>query len=536
MRFLEKGSKNNFSKFQSIFEKEELAFQWIGRLKERFPKAEIYLVGGAVRDIILGHSTKDFDFVIRNVSADELEKFLETLGTVNLVGRLFGVFKFKPKDWDPHNPLDIALPRKEHVFGTGGYRDLKAYTDPKMPIKDDLSRRDFTINAMALKVEIKNFKFEITKIVDPFGGIKDLRSKIIRTVGRPEARFREDYSRMLRALRFACQLDFLIEKKTWLAIKQNIRHLNDIQREVKMVGEVTFAEPEVIENRIVPYEVIAKEFLKSFYFDSLKAFDLYDQSGAFEVLIPEVLKMKNCPQPKNWHSEGDVWTHTRLALEKLFSPEFQGEFGQERPSIELIMAVLFHDLGKPYTIQTPEKDGTDRIRFNEHDIIGAKLTKQIAERLKFSSPEEFAVDPDRLAWLVQHHMLLVQGNISEMRPTTIEKYFFNPNLPGENLLKLAFVDISATITEKGKPDFKSYQEMKKRILELKLLSQNKKELPKPLLNGNEIMKEFNLQPGPKIGELLVGLREEQLLGRIKTKDEAIEFLKKYLTKNKVDLR
>lgn len=527
MRLFKK--KPNFFEFQEIFQKEPSAFYWLSRLKREFPKSEVYLVGGAVRDIILGRLTKDFDFVIRQVKADQLEKFLSSLGKVNLVGRSFGVFKFVPEKWDQKTPLDVALPRKEHAFGTGGYRDFDIYTDPKMSIKDDLSRRDFTINAIALKVENSESRIRDLKLVliDPFHGLKDLKRKIIRAVGKPETRFQEDYSRMLRALRFACQLGFSIEKKAWLAIKKNIGHLNDIQREVKMVGEVVFTGLEMIENRVVPHEVIAKEFLKSFYLDPIKAFDLYERSGAFEVLMPEVLKMKNCPQPRNWHSEGDVWIHTRLALEKLSSSTFQKEFGQEKPSIELIMAVLFHDLGKPYTIKTPEKDGVDRIRFNEHDIIGARLAKEIAERLKFSSPEEFSVNPEKLAWLVQHHMLLVQGDISEMRPATIEKYFFNSNLPGENLLKLSFVDILATIPEKGKPNFKSYQEIKTRILELRSLSENKKELPKPLLNGDEIIKEFNLKPGPKIGELLTKLREEQLSGKVRTKDEAIEFLKKH---------
>ncbi len=520
---------NNFlNKFQEIFKKESQAFNWLFKLTKQFPRAEVYLVGGAVRDVVLGRPTKDFDFVVRNIWADKLEVFLSSLGSVDLVGRSFGVFKFVPYGWDVHNPIDVALPRREHTFGTGGYRDVEVYTNPKMSVRDDLSRRDFTINAMA--IQISNLKSQISGFIDPFEGLKDLKKKIIRAVGEPEDRFKEDYSRMLRAIRLACQLDFEIEKKTWQAISKNVIHLNDIQREVKTVGERLYTEPEVIENRVVPYEVIAKEFLKSFYYQPLKAFDLYDKSNAFEVLMPEALKMKKCPQPKNWHSEGDVWTHTRLALKKLLVPEFQKKFGPEKPSIELIMAVLFHDLGKPYTIRTPESDMTDRIRFNEHDIVGAKLAKQIAERLKFSSPVELNINSERLAWLVKHHMLLVQGNIKEMRPTTIEKYFFNPNVPGENLLKLAFVDISATIPENGKPDFTSFNQMVERIKEFKNLSVTRKELPRPLLNGDELMEMFNLAPGPRVGRFLEALRDMQLSGEVKTKEEAIKFVRKYLTK------
>jgi len=524
---IEKKLESSEANFQKLKFLEELCLK---ELREKFKKAEVYLVGGAVRDFLLKREVKDFDFVIRNVEGKDLEEFLSKFGQVNLVGKTFGVLKFTPKNW-LDEPIDFALPRKEHAFGTGGYRDFEVQSEPRLPIEEDLSRRDFTINAIALAIKEKsetkkqNLEFQL---IDPFNGRKDLENKIIRAVGKPEERFKEDYSRMLRAIRFACQLDFSIEEKTWQAIVKNISHLNDVHQEVTMVSETVYAEPEVLESRVVPYEVIAKEFLKSFYYQPVKALDLYEKSGALKELIPELLKLKNCPQPENFHSEGDVWVHTRLALEKLFSLEFKRQFGDEPPSTELIMAVLFHDLGKPETIKTPEKDGTDRIRFDEHDIVGAKIAKQICERLKLSSPENFGVDPEKIAWLVQHHMLLVQGDITEMRPTTIEKYFFNPNVPGENLLKLAFVDISATIPSQGKPDYSSFYQMMKRIEELKQLSASKKELPKSLLNGYEIMKEFNLKPGPKIGELLNILREEQLSGRIKEKEEAIIFLKKIL--------
>lgn len=519
--------KNN-PKIESLeFNFKQLKFLeeiFLNPLRENFKEAEVYLVGGAVRDFVLQRVIKDFDFVVRNIAPQDLEKFLDKFGKVNLVGKFFSVFKFSPEKWDPHNPIDLALPRREHAFGTGGYRDFDVQSDPKLPIKEDLSRRDFTINAMALKLSGEG-KFEL---IDPFEGQKDIKAKLIRAVGKPEERFREDYSRILRAIRFACQTNFAIEKKTWQAIQKNIPHLNDIRREVEMVGEAVYTELEVLENRVVPYEVIAKELLKSFGHHPVKAMDLYDQSGAFEELIPEILKLKNCPQPENFHSEGDVWVHTRLALQKLSSPAFKKQFGHEPPDTELIMAVLLHDIGKFSTIKIPEKDNVDRIRFDEHDSVGAELAKKICEKLKLSSPEDYGVDADRVAWLIQHHMLLVQGDIDKMRPSTIEKYFFNPKLPGRNLLKLAFVDISATVPPSGQPDFTNFEQMWRRVEELKNLSLSKKELPKPILNGHEIMKEFNLKSGSKIGELLATLREEQLSGAIKEKEEAIQFLQKYL--------
>jgi poly(A) polymerase len=491
-------NKNNF-KLNLEFLNKDKNFGFLNKLQKKFPKVEIYLVGGAVRDLFLKKATKDYDFVICKIKASDLEKFLANLGQVEFVGKSFGVFKFTPHGGDKHNPFDIALPRRDFSFNTGGYRDVKVLTNPNLPIEEDLSRRDFTINAIAVELKTGN-------IIDQFNGLKDLKNKVIRSVGKPKDRFKEDYSRMLRAIRFACQLDFQIEKNTWQAIKSKIKSIT----------------------KAVPYEIIAREFLKSFYFNPVKALDLFDQSGFFKVIMPEILKMKNCPQPKNFHSEGDVWVHTRLALEKLFSPQFKKQFNNERPNTELIIATFFHDLGKPPTIQTPEKNHTDRIRFNEHDVVGAEKTKKICERLKFSSPENFGVDPEKIAWLIKNHMLLVHGNALKMRPQTIEKYFFNPNLPGENLLKLSFADISATILEKGHSDFGDFKNMLKRIKELKKLSANKKELPKPILNGNEIMKEFKIKSGPRIGELLGILREKQLEGKIKDKKSAVKFLKKFI--------
>src|SRR3989339_281163 len=201
-------------KWQKGMEK-SLEFGFLSDLLEKFPQAEVYLVGGAVRDIILDRETKDFDFVIGNVKADELEKFLAGLGEVNLVGKSFGVFKFVPTGFhvgdNNFEALDIALPRTEVAGMSGGYKDFEVQSDPSLPIEDDLGRRDFTINALAWDIKNK-------KLIDEFSGVKDLEQSIIRAIGDPEQRFQEDYTRMLRAVRFSCQLGFKIESKTLKAI------------------------------------------------------------------------------------------------------------------------------------------------------------------------------------------------------------------------------------------------------------------------------------------------------------------------------
>ena len=345
------------------------------------------------------------------------------------------------------------------------------------------------------------------KIIDPWNGQKDLKNKIIRAVGDPKTRFKEDYSRLLRGIRFACQLKFKIEAKTWQAIIKESQKIN-IKREDEF---------------IVPRETVAKELLKAFTANPTQALDLFDRAGLIKVLIPELLKMKKCPQPKNFHSEGDVWQHTRLALEIANSKKFEKEFG-EKADAEIIIATLFHDIAKPYTITYPKK-ADERIRFDGHDAKGAQMTKEISERLKLSSYKEknIDVDAERLSWFIKHHILLANGNPKEMRATTIEKYYLRDLKLGRALLALQFSDGSATINPKGEPALKEYKVIKKRIAKL-TRGQKKKKLPDPVLNGNEIMKVLKLKPGKEIGRLILILREAQLSGKVKTKKDALKLL------------
>ncbi|MCG2687056.1 HD domain-containing protein [Candidatus Parcubacteria bacterium] len=486
---------------------------WAEKLKTEFPKAEIYLVGGAVRDAILNRAeNKDFDFVARKVPMKKLQTFLNKLGWVEELGKNFGVLKFKPekliKD-ENSSPLDIALPRKEISTSQGDYKDFKVEFDKNIDIKHDLLRRDFTINAIALDI-FKN------QIIDPFSGIKDIKNKIIKCVGKPEERLKEDYTRILRAVRFACQLNFEIGNKTKIALKKLALRLNDKNKSNEWIS---------------PREVIAKEFLKALSNDYLKAIELYDKLGLFKILMPEILKMKKCPQPKNYHTEGDVWKHTILALKKINSPEFKKfekkldkiftSYDKER--LELILAVLFHDIGKPYTIQTPKKNGTDRIRFNNHDNIGGKLTEKICRRLALSTPPGLGINYDTVAWPVSKHMIMVHGHPNQLRSQTIEKYFFSGRYPGKNLIKLAYLDSLATITTNGPVNTDLISALLKRIKEMKKLVKKKhthQSLPAPLLSGNEIMQILKLKPGKKIGQIKNKIREKQLDGQIKNKKQA----------------
>lgn len=482
----------------------ELAF--LGALNRRFPQAEVYLVGGAVRDAMLGRETKDLDFVVRGVPGDSLERTLSGLGRVNYVGKTFGVYKFVPQGGGPQEAFDVALPRTEHSQSlSGAYREFAVQSDPALRIEDDLGRRDYTVNAMALNV----FTDEL---VDPFGGKGDLCARRLRAVGDPDHRFAEDYSRMLRGLRLACQLGFDWEPGTWASIERMMPQINATRD-----GEF-----------IVPRETVGREMVRAFVADPVKALDLWDASGAIAAVVPELLPMKGCPQPTNYHAEGDVWTHTRLALQRVQSPEFSVEWPEQRPDAEVIFAVLLHDVAKPVTITTPEKDGADRIRFNNHDNVGARMAREICERIKLSQfPRESAwhIDAERLAWLVAHHLLLVHGAIADMKNSTIERYFFDDPRAGEQLLMLMWADGSATVPPSGTPDLTNFRAMRARIAKLAELDRSRKGLPPPLVDGRRIMTEFGLKPGPTVGKYLALVREAQLAGEIATPDEALAWLR-----------
>ncbi|MEO5656936.1 MAG: HD domain-containing protein [Nitrospiria bacterium] len=481
---------------------------FIDALTRRFPQAQVYLVGGAVRDAMLGRPTKDLDFVVRGVPGDHLARFLGGLGRVHYVGKTFGVYKFVPEGWDPAEALDVALPRTEHSDSlSGAYREFSVQSDPALPIEDDLGRRDFTANAMALNAATG-------ELVDPYDGKGDVCKRRLRAVGTPDQRFAEDYSRMLRGLRLACELNFEWEAGTWASLCRLMPRINTTRRE----------------EFLVPRETVGRELVRAFAADPVHALDLWEESGAIAAVMPELIPMRGCPQPPNYHAEGDVWTHTRLALERVTSPEFSAEWPGGRPNAEVIFAVLLHDVAKPATIATPEKDGTDRIRFHGHDRVGAGMARAICERLKLSQfPHEsdWHIDAERLAWLVAHHLLLVNGEIEAMKHSTIERYFFADPKAGEELLMLMWADGSATLPPSGTPDLTNYRAMRARIAKLLELDRNRKGLPPPVIDGRRIMTEFNLAPGPAVGKYLALVREAQLAGEIATADDAVTWLRRH---------
>jgi len=459
---------------------------------------EWFLVGGAVRDAAMGRSgRKDFDFLVRGVSLETLSERLSALGEVNLVGARFGVLKFRPRGTEQE--IDIAWPRTEHAGGSGGFRDFAVQADPALPVEKDLERRDFTMNAVAW--DVRRGKF-----IDPFGGLVDIELRIVRAVGNPAVRLAEDFSRMLRGIRFSCELAFEIEDATWQALKRLASRINDTFSEGAHAGE-----------RVVPYETIAREIVKALRVNPAKAVGLLEDSGLLFQLIPELIPLSSCAQPADHHSEGDVWNHTRLALANLRSAEMSRLFPGEWPDATTAVATLFHDIAKPQTAAVGAKGQTV---FYGHAEQGAEVAVRIAERLKLASA---GVDTERLEWLVKMHLVPNMLRVDEVKRTTLEKHFLRDREAGRQLLQLACADASASVREDGGSSLGNLEELLKVLAVLDKRSGGAG-AAKSLLSGEEVMMLTGVGSGPQIGQLLEALREAQLSGRVSSADSAKEFL------------
>jgi len=474
-------------------------------LAKKLPnKAEIFVVGGAVRDALLAKATKDIDIVVRRVAPRTLQKMLKSMGEVELVGKTFGVFKWMPRRWQGEH-IDVALPRRDHAFDTGGYKDVKTQSDPRLPLAEDVKRRDFTVNALAYNITTHTLE-------DYVGGVSDLASKTLHTVGDPVKRFKEDYTRMLRGIRLSIQLGFSLEAHTAKVLRIMMDHINDQNAR----GEWK-----------VPREMVAKELVRMFVLDPVRAFDASYFFHVFDELMPEVMDLKGCPQPQQFHVEGDVMQHTRSALELLQSKGYRKLFGKELPNALLIFGVLLHDVGKPVVITFPEIVGEDRIRYNNHDTRGAEIANHIARRLHLSvyakEDVHFHIDADKLSWIVRNHLIGFRNGIKQMKPATIEKYYFNEFYPSGALLRMQYVDTMATIGPKGKPDATGFRTIYNTVK--KIARARKGTGVRPLLSGNDIMDLKKISSGPDVGKFLTQLRNVQLQGKVRTRTQAVRFIR-----------
>lgn len=334
---------------------------------ETHPNANLYLVGGAVRDALLHRASSfDFDFVITGLAQDDIEQWFNVHGSCQLVGERFGVFKFMPNGFTPKDLpfIDIALPRTETAFedSLGGYRDFDVQSDMNLSIEEDLQRRDFTINAMAYDIRNK-------RLIDPFNGQMDLAQKVLRTVGTPEDRLKEDLSRILRGLRFASELEFVLEPNT----KETIQTLlPDIHKQTERNSTLEY---------IVPRETIGLELAKAFGRNPAHAIKIFKELHAFDVVFPSLK---------------DIY----IKQENYFTPVTKTPI--QNPTVAF--ALLLRGL--------------------EIEHVSESLRHVGLDTLSKSSP--LRVEVDRVKWLVLKLQSLPSiTDVEQMRASIFEKTFFN---------------------------------------------------------------------------------------------------------------
>ena len=410
--------------------------------------------GGCVRDMLRGVAPKDYD-IATSAHPDEVRRLFPKS---QAVGAHFGVIIV----WRQGVQYEVATFRTDGRYTDGRRPDSVKFTDAR----EDARRRDFTINGL--------FFDPLTReVIDYVEGRADLEAKILRAIGEPRKRFREDQLRLLRAVRFATVLDFEIEKGTWDAM-------------VELAPQV----------RSVSAERIREELIRIFLHPHrLRGFDLLVASGLMEAVLPEILVLQGCEQPPQWHPEGDVFKHTRIMIELL----------PEEVSLPLVLSVLFHDIAKPATF---EVDATGRIRFNGHDRLGAEMTEGILRRLKFPND---VIEPTVEA--VANHMMF--KDVQKMRVSRLKRFMARPTFQDE--MELHRVDC---LSSNGLTDNYDYLRGK----EAEFAAEEKPLMPKPLINGHQVMA-LGVPPGPKVGEVLRTVQDLQLEGALQSPEEAVAWVR-----------
>jgi poly(A) polymerase len=423
----------------------------VARLREAGHVA--YFAGGCVRDIVRGQTPKDFD-----IATDAPPEIVQRVfARTYAVGAHFGVIVVLENGFQ----FEVATFRSDDVYVDGRRPLTVHFSSPE----EDARRRDFTINGMF-------YDPVAGQVIDFVGGRADLDAKLVRAIGEPAQRFAEDRLRMLRAVRFATVLDYQIDQQTWDALLANAATINEISAE-----------------RI--REELVRIFLSAY---RVRGWDLLDSSGLMQAVLPEVTAMKGCAQPEQFHPEGDVFEHTRLMLGLL----------PREVSLPLVFSVLFHDVAKPVTAQVDE---TGRIRFNAHDRIGAEMTAQIMEGLRFSRAEI-----DAAVEMVRQHMVF--KDVPKMRVAKLKRFMARPTFADE--LELHRVDC-----ESSHRMLENYEFLLRKREEFA----NVPIIPSPLLRGDDLIA-LGLKPGPKFGEILEAVETRQLEGALRTHDEAIDWVRR----------
>jgi len=432
---------------------------------------QAYLVGGCVRDLLLGREPADYDVATDATPEQVMRIFPQTYA----VGAQFGVV-LVPVAETPTVPsvssvvdqadvdhrartVEVATFRSDMGYSDGRHPDEVRFSkDPQL----DVQRRDFTINGLLLD-PIKN------EVLDFVSGRKDLEAGIIRTIGDPDRRFAEDKLRMLRAVRFAARLGYAIEAQTLASIQKLAPQIHQVSRE-RVRDELT--------------KMLVEGHAR-------QAFLLLDETGLLHEVLPEIESMKGVEQPPQFHP--DVFVHTLLLLDRLPHP----------CPATLAWGALLHDVGKPPTFRV----APDRIRFDGHVDVGVKMAEEICHRLRFSSR-----DTDQILALVKNHMRFAHA--MQMSESTFKKFVRMPRF--EEHLELHRIDC-----ESSHGDLTTYRFTREKIASMSPQAMR----PQPLVTGDDLIA-AGYVPGPRFKEILGAVEDRQLEGALHSGDEAMEFVRK----------
>lgn len=411
-----------------------------------------YYAGGCVRDMLRGVPAHDIDIATAARPEQVQALFPRTIP----VGAHFGVIVVLA---DGHE-FQVATFRSDGAYVDGRRPEGVVFSSPEL----DAQRRDFTINGLF-------YDPLEDQIIDYVGGQADLEARVLRAIGDPVARFREDRLRLLRAVRFAATLGFDVEPQTWAAVEAHAGAIHEVSA-----------------------ERIREELTRIFMHPSrLRGWDLLDGSGLMAQVLPEIESLKGCEQPPQFHPEGDVFVHTRAMIGLL----------PERVTLPLVFGVLFHDIGKPPTFSVDE---TGRIRFNGHDKVGAEMTEVLMSRLRFSRAEI-----DATVEAVANHMVF--KDVQRMRVAKLKRFMARPGFEEE--MELHRVD--CTSSHGALDNYRFLREKQEEFSSSPMV-------PPPLATGRDLI-ELGMKPGPTFATVLESLETMQLEGALKTREEALEWLR-----------
>ena len=415
---------------------------------------EAYFVGGCVRDYVRGVSPGDYDIATSALPDQVIRLFERTVA----VGAKFGVVVVREGGFS----YEVATFRSDE-----GYEDGRRPTQVRFSsAREDVLRRDFTINGLLMDPETN-------AIIDYVGGRADIGKKMIRTIGDPGVRFNEDHLRMLRAIRFAANLDFHLDDGVRDAIARHAVKIREISAE-----------------RV--QEELNKILTRS---GARRGLEWMAETGLLKQVLPEVDRMRGVAQPPRFHPEGDVWRHTLIMMEML-----SGE-GKPEADAALAWGALLHDVGKPVT-RTEDENG---VHFYGHVKRGESIADDVMRRLRFSRTLR-----EKVLDLIGRHMAFM--NVQKMRPARLKRFLRMPNFHLH--LQLHRLDCLAS---HGMLDHYAFCQEQLRKAEPEELH------PPRLLTGDDLLA-MGYAPGKRMGEMLRALEEEQLENRIHDREEAMAFV------------